>query len=81
MGVSMGLAGVNGMLRRMLYLNGLGPFQPFMNAALVGAIILASGYAVFLLNIIRTAGFRTLIGIFFVPRKHGTEVAPTGQAN
>ena len=81
MGVSMGLAGVNGMLRRMLYLNGLGPFQPFMNAALVGAIILASGYAVFLLNIIRTVGFKTLIGIFFVPRKHGTEVTPAGQAN
>ena len=31
--------------------------------------------------IIRTAGFKTLIGIFFVPRKHATEVAPTGQAN
>ena len=33
MGVSMGLAGVGGMLRRMLYVNGLGPFQSFMNAA------------------------------------------------
>jgi len=81
MGVSMGLAGVNGMLRRMLYLDGLGPFQPFMNAALVGAIILASGYMVFLLNIVRTVGFKTLVGIFFVPRRQPTSVSPAGQSN
>jgi cytochrome c oxidase subunit 1 len=69
MGLDMGLAGVAGMLRRMLYINGLGPFQPYMNAALIGALILASGYAVFLMNIIRTAGLKTLLSIFFVPRK------------
>jgi len=74
MGISMGLAGVNGMLRRMLYLNGLGSFQPYMNAALFGAIILASGYAVLLLNIVRTVGLKTLIGIFYVPRTQATSV-------
>jgi len=78
MGISMGLAGVNGMLRRMLYLNGLGSFQPFMNASLFGAIILASGYAVFLLNIVRTVGLKTLIGIFYVAHTNPT---PVSQAN
>lgn len=34
MGLGMGLAGVAGMLRRMLYLNGLGAFQPYMDVAL-----------------------------------------------
>jgi len=72
MGLSMGLAGVAGMLRRMLYLTGLGPFQPYMNAALVGAIILASGYAVFLVNITRTVGLKTLISIFYAPRRPST---------
>jgi len=69
MGLSMGLAGVAGMLRRMLYINGLGPFQPYMNAAMLGAIVLASGYAVFLFNIIRTVGFKTLLSIFYAPSK------------
>jgi len=81
MGISMGLAGVNGMLRRMLYLNGLGSFQPFMNAALLGAVILACGYAVFLLNIVRTVGLRTLIGIFYVPRTQPTSVSHAEHAN
>ena len=69
MGLSMGVAGVNGMLRRMLYINGLGPFQEYMNAALIGAIILASGYGVFLLNIVRAVGLRTLLSIFYSPHK------------
>jgi heme/copper-type cytochrome/quinol oxidase subunit 1 len=69
MGVSMGLAGVGGMLRRMLYVNGLGPFQPFMNAALIGALTLACGYAVFLVNIIHTVGFKALINVFYAPHK------------
>ena len=64
MGLSMGLAGVGGMLRRMLYINGLGPFQPYMNAALIGAIVLALGYAVFLANILRTVGLKVILGIF-----------------
>ena len=74
MGLGMGLAGVAGMLRRMLYINGLGPFQPYMNAALVGAIILASGYAMFLVNIIRTVGFKTIITIFYAPHKPSVTV-------
>jgi cytochrome c oxidase subunit 1 len=80
MGVSMGLAGVSGMLRRMIYINGLGPFQPYMNAALVGAIILASGYVVFLLNIVRTVGFKTLISIFYTSHKRSATLPSAAQA-
>jgi heme/copper-type cytochrome/quinol oxidase subunit 1 len=78
MGLGMGLAGVAGMLRRMLYFNGLGPFQPYMNAALVGAIILASGYAVFLVNIIRTVGFKTILSTFYTPQKPSITVRSPG---
>jgi len=53
----------------MLYLNGLGPYQAYMNAALVGAIILAAGYAIFLVNIVRTISFKTLLSIFYQPQK------------
>jgi cytochrome c oxidase subunit 1 len=81
MGLTMGLAGVAGMLRRMLYINGLGPFQPYMNAALLGAIILASGYAVFLVNIVRTVGFRTILSIFYAPHKPSITVQAATQAS
>jgi cytochrome c oxidase subunit 1 len=81
MGLGMGLAGVAGMLRRMLYINGLGPFQPYMNAALVGAIVLASGYVVFLVNIIRTVGLRTIISIFYAPHKPSVTVQATTKAS
>ena len=77
MGLGMGLAGVAGMLRRMLYLNGLGSYQPYMDAALVGALFVASGYAVFLLNIIRTVGPRAIIQIFFPPSKPAEITVPT----
>lgn len=76
MGLGMGLAGVAGMLRRMLYLDGLGGFQPYMDAALVGALILASGYAVFLVNIVRTVGLRGLLGVFFPPPKAAVITVP-----
>jgi cytochrome c oxidase subunit 1 len=81
MGLSMGLAGVAGMLRRMLYVNGLGPFQPYMDAALLGALILASGYAVFLVNIIRTVGFKTLLSIFYTPHKPSITVPAVTEAS
>ena len=81
MGLSMGVAGVNGMLRRMLYINGLGPFQEYMNAALIGAIILASGYGVFLLNIVRTVGLRTLLSIFYSPHKPTIRAAAATHAS
>jgi cytochrome c oxidase subunit 1 len=81
MGLGMGLAGVAGMLRRMLYTNGLGPFQPYMNAALLGAVILASGYIVFLVNLIRTVGFNTLLNIFYAPHKPATTIQTVTETN
>jgi cytochrome c oxidase subunit 1 len=80
MGLSMGLAGVSGMLRRMLYIDGLGAFQVYMNAALVGAIILASGYVVFLVNIVQTVGLKTLLSIFYAPRRQPATIPSAPQA-
>ncbi|HUK50979.1 MAG TPA: cbb3-type cytochrome c oxidase subunit I [Terriglobales bacterium] len=76
MGLGMGLAGVAGMLRRMLYLTGLGVYQPYMDAALVGSLLVASGYLVFLVNIIRTVGVRGIFGIFFPPRQRAEVAVP-----
>ena len=74
MGLSMGLAGASGMLRRTLYPEGLGPFEPYMVAAFLGAVMMAAGFAIFLLNVLRTVGLRSLIGIF-MPQKIKGEVA------
>ena len=64
MGLSMGLAGSAGMLRRTLYPMGLGPYEPYMTVAIIGALLMAAGFAVFLLNVVRTIGIKALIGIF-----------------
>jgi len=52
-----------------------------MNAALVGAVILASGYVVFLVNIIRTVGFKTILSIFYAPHKPSVTVQAVNEAN
>jgi cytochrome c oxidase subunit 1 len=63
MSFSMGLAWRDGMLRRTLY-PGVDLYLPYMNAATVFGILLALGYLAFLVNLIRTCGIRTLIGLF-----------------
>lgn len=68
MGLSMGTAGTLGMLRRMLYPMGLGIFEPYMNVATIGALMMAAGFAVFMINVIRTVGLTTLIKLFLPQR-------------
>jgi cytochrome c oxidase subunit 1 len=68
MGLAMGMAGTLGMLRRMLYPMGLGIYEPFMNVALLGALMMATGFAVFLINVIRTVGLTTIIKLFLPQR-------------
>ncbi len=68
MGLSMGMAGTLGMLRRMLYPMGLGNFEPYMNVATIGALMMAAGFAIFLINVIRTVGLTTLIKLFLPQR-------------
>lgn len=65
MGLSMGLAGTLGMLRRTLYPMGLGPYEPYMSYATVGALMLALGFIVFLVNILKTVKITDLLKIIF----------------
>ncbi|MCL7401714.1 MAG: hypothetical protein LZ168_02875 [Thaumarchaeota archaeon] len=65
MGLSMGLAGTLGMLRRTLYPMGLGPYEPYMFYATVGALMLALGFIVFLVNILKTVKITDLVKIIF----------------
>jgi len=51
------------MLRRTLY-PGVELYLPYMNAAAFFGVLLALGYLAFLVNLIRTYGLRTLIGLF-----------------
>ncbi len=62
MGAFMGMAGLNGMLRRSLYING--EFNLYMIlAALSGALILI-GFLAFFFNIVMSVGLKGVIGIF-----------------
>lgn len=59
MALSMGFAGVNGMLRRTLYFNG--EYYEFMNATLIGGLLMAVGYLVFLINFIKNYGIKVVL--------------------
>jgi cytochrome c oxidase subunit 1 len=62
MGAFMGMAGLNGMLRRSLYVNG--EFNTFMIlAGLCGALLLF-GFLAFFFNIVMSVGINGVIGIF-----------------
>lgn len=58
---AMGLAGSRGMLRRMLYENGL--YQPYMQAALIGGLLMAMGFVAFLVNVVGTLGWANVLSL------------------
>lgn len=62
MGAFMGMAGLNGMLRRALYLNG--EFNLFMVLAGICGAFLLLAFLAFLINIVMTVGLNGAIGIF-----------------
>ena len=69
MGAFMGMAGLDGMLRRHLYVHG--EFNPEMIwAAITGGMILLA-WVLFLLNVVMSFGIKGLIGIF-LPAKDPT---------
>ena len=70
MGAFMGMAGLNGMLRRSLYVHG--EFNTYMIlAALCGALLLF-GFLAFFFNIVMSVGLNGVIGIF-LPSKLKTK--------
>jgi cytochrome c oxidase subunit 1 len=69
MGAFMGMAGLDGMLRRHLYVNG--EFQTDMILAAIFGTMLLVAWAIFLFNIIMSVGLKGLVGIF-LPAKDKT---------
>ncbi len=63
MAFSMGLSWAVGALRRMLYPN-TDMYIPYQASAMVFGIILAAGFAAFVVNLVRTYGLKTLVGMF-----------------
>ncbi|HVN57274.1 MAG TPA: cbb3-type cytochrome c oxidase subunit I [Bacteroidales bacterium] len=77
MGAFMGMAGLHGMLRRSLYVNG--EFNIYMIlAALCGALLLI-GFLLFFFNIVMSVGIRGVIGIFLPARIKTKDLVPSNQ--
>jgi cytochrome c oxidase subunit 1 len=75
MGAFMGMAGLQGMLRRSLYVNG--EFNTYMIlAALCGALLLLA-FLAFFFNIVMSVGINGVIGIFMPSKLKTKEVVPT----
>jgi len=70
MGAFMGMAGLQGMLRRSLYVNG--EFNLYMVLAAICGTFLLLGFLAFFFNIVMTVGIKGVIGIFS-PSKLKTE--------
>ncbi len=70
MGAFMGLAGLDGMLRRTLYLNG--EFDGYMILAGLSGSLIFIAFVLFLFNIIMSLGVKGLVGIY-LPSKLDTE--------
>ncbi len=62
MGAFMGMAGLNGMLRRTIYANG--EFTPYMILAALSGALLMLGFLAFFFNIAMSLGLKGLPGIF-----------------
>jgi cytochrome c oxidase subunit 1 len=76
MGAFMGMAGLQGMLRRTLYFEG--EFRIYMIlAALAGALLLV-GFLAFFVNIVMTVGLRGVLGIFAPSKLKTKDLLPAG---
>lgn len=75
MGAFMGMAGLNGMLRRTLYVNG--EFNTYMILAALSGSLLLFSFLAFFYNIVMTLGINGVVGIF-TPSKLKTKdlIAP-----
>jgi cytochrome c oxidase subunit 1 len=74
MGAFMGMAGLQGMLRRTLYFEG--EFNVYMIlAALSGALLLVA-FLAFFLNIVMTVGVRGVVGIFLPSKLRTKDLLP-----
>ena len=70
MGAFMGMAGLNGMLRRTVYDNG--EFNVYMILAALSGSLLLLAFLAFFYNIVMSVGLKGVIGIF-MKSKHKTK--------
>ena len=70
MGAFMGMAGLKGMLRRSLYIDG--EFNTYMVLAAICGGLLVIAFLAFFINIVMSLGIEGVIGIF-MPAKNKTK--------
>lgn len=75
MGAFMGMAGLQGMLRRTIYTDD--PFLPYMILAGICGALLLSALAAFLFNIVMTVGLKGALGIFKRAEVNTKDLLPT----
>lgn len=75
MGAFMGMAGLNGMLRRTLYPNG--EFSTYMILAALAGSLLLLAFLAFFFNIVMSVGLKGVIGIFLPAKSSTKELVPT----
>ncbi|MEN6376072.1 MAG: cbb3-type cytochrome c oxidase subunit I [Smithella sp.] len=74
MGAFMGMAGLQGMLRRTIYFEG--EFTSCMVLAALAGFLLALGFAAFFFNIVMSVGLTGVIGIFMPSKLKTKELLP-----
>jgi cytochrome c oxidase subunit I len=74
MGAFMGMAGLNGMLRRSLYVNG--EFNIYMILAACAGTLILIGFIAFFYNIVMSVGLKGVIGIFTPSRIKTKDLIP-----
>ena len=77
MGSSMGMAGIDGMLRRSIYVDG--EYNTYMIFAGVFGCMLLLAFGLFLLNVVMTVGVKGLIGIYSPAKMNTRECVPAQQ--
>lgn len=74
MGAFMGMAGLNGMLRRTLYVNG--EFNAYMILAALSGTLILIGFLSFFINIVMSVGLKGVLGIFTPPHTKTKDLLP-----
>ena len=74
MGAFMGMAGLNGMLRRSMYVNG--EFSLFMILAALSGTLILIGFLSFFINILMSVGLKGVLGIFTPAKIETTDLLP-----
>jgi cytochrome c oxidase subunit 1 len=74
MGAFMGMAGLQGMLRRMVYFEG--EFSAYMILAALAGALLVVGFLAFFFNIVMTLGLSGVLGVFTKSKLQTKDLLP-----